>query len=695
MRKIITIVFVLIINHCLYSQKQANIWYFGNNSGLDFNQLPPTVLTNSGHGNSIEGCATMSDNNGKLLFYTNGKVVINKQHEVMKNGTYLNGHLSSTNNVLIVPLPGNDSIYYVFTTGAALEETHQFRYSIVNMRGDGGLGEVTDKNIFVEEDVFEKIAGVRHCNNRDAWIVVHKWNTDEYHTYQLTASGFNAVPVISHTGRVISGFENNEIGALKFSRKGDKLAAVNAFDYNSVELMDFDNTTGMISNPLVFKPSLIQQFQYTGMYGDEFSPDGRLLYVSAKNTVDEPCVLYQFDITAPDASSILATKQIITVIKSWVAGALQMGPDGKIYMAMYKDTSLSVIENPDVYGTGCNFKYNKIFMGPLGKEPVQFGLPTFLQSYFYPQSNPYDFSRAGNCSDSNVTFTINRLPGIDSVKWDFGDGQSSQTLQPVHKYLLSGFYDVKLIVYKTDCSGLNDTITRKIWFAGETGFLGKDTSSCDILSLQLGVEEVYGVNYLWNTGAASSKITTYANGLYWLEMEQNGCRIRDSVNVFTKPKPFVSLGNDTTLCLNKPVVLQVNTTAPSVLWNTGETTRSITVKNTGIYYATVTENLCTATDTIRVGTGDCDFYIPSAFSPNDDGINDKFGVLNSFSLRNFSMKIYDRYGHVIFASQNVTDRWDGKLKGKKMPDGVYTWQIIYINGLGYTKWLKGSVLLIH
>ncbi len=679
----------------LFAQKQANIWYFGNGSGLDFNQVPPAVLSVSGQANSVEGAASIADNNGRLLFYTNGNVIINKQQVQMKNGSGLNGHLSSTNNALIVPLPSNDSIYYVFTTGAALEETKHFSYTEVNMRGDGGLGEVTNKNNFVEEDIFEKIAAVRHCNKQDVWIVVHKWNTDEFHSYLLTAAGLNTVPVISHTGQIIFGYENNQIGALKFSAQGNKLVSVNAFDINSVSLMDFDNTSGIISNPEVFKPSAAKDFQYTGMYGAEFSPDGRLLYVSAKNTVDEPCVLYQFDISVHNAAAILATKQVITVIKPWIAGALQTGPDNKIYMAMYKDTALSVIENPNVYGAGCNFNYNKIFMGPLAKEPVQYGLPTFLQSYFHPASNPYDFSRNGNCADSTVTFTINRTAGIDSVKWDFGDGQTSQLLQPAHKYLVAGFYEVQLTVYKTDCSGLNDVIKRRIWLAASSAFLGKDTTSCDVVSLQLGVAETYGVNYLWNTGAATSAITTYSNGLYWLEVEQNGCRMRDSVNIFTTPKPFVSLGNDTTICLNRPVVLTASTTASAVLWNTGETTRNITVKNTGTYYATVTENLCKASDTIQVRHGDCDFFIPNAFSPDGDGVNDNFGVLNTSTLQNFSLKIYDRYGHIVFSTQNVTNKWDGKIKGKNMPSGAYTWQITYINSLGYTKWLKGSVLLIR
>jgi gliding motility-associated-like protein len=679
-----------------FAQKQVNNWYFGARAGLDFNQNPPKALANDGTASSFEGTACMSDNNGNLLFYTNGLIILNKLHQKMKNGGGLSGHQSSTNNCLIVPMPGNDSIYYIFTTGAASQDTHQFLYDIVNMKGDGGLGEALDKNVIIEDTVFEKIAAIRHCNNRDVWVVIHKWGTDEYHSYLVTAAGLGGSPVISHTGLVITGDERNEIGTLKFSSKGNKLAAVHSFENDAVELMNFDNTTGIISNPVVFHPNATpRQLSYTGVYGAEFSPDGKLLYVSSNTSVTEPCVLYQFDISSNNAATIVSTKQTIANTTPWFAGALQMGPDQKIYMAMWKDTAVSVIDNPDVYGTGCNFRYNKIYIGPVAQEPVQFGLPTFIQSYFDTISNPYDFARLGNCLDKDVLFKINRVNGIDSVKWDFGDGQISKLLQPLHHYLNPGFYDVQLIVYKVDCSGLNDVITRRIWIAGAADFLGKDTASCDQLSLQLGIEDIFGVHYLWNTGAVINKITTTANGTYWLEVEQNGCKIRDTIIVSTKAKPVVNAGRDTSICLNNQIVLSATSTATQYLWNTGETTPSITINKTGSYYVTVTENGCIGSDTMMVVAGDCDIFIPNAFTPDNDGINDYFKVLGTMIVHDYSMKIYNRYGQVIFSTNNIADKWDGRFKGKAMLPGAYPWSIIYINGKGYTKWLRGTVLIVR
>lgn len=699
MKKVILSSCFLISAFILSAQKQTNTWFFGKGVGLDFNQNPVVPIRNSGLADSFEGLSCVSDNNGKIIFYTNGLNVVNKLDAIMKNGTGLAGDRSSTNNTVVVPLPGtaNKGIYYIFTTGAALQETHDFRYSIVDMNREGGLGEVISKNIPIEDTVFEKIAAVRHCNNKDFWIIIHKWKTDEYHAYRVTGAGLDPTPVISHTGLVISGYENNEIGTLKFNIKGNKLVSVHSFLHDAVEMMDFDITTGIISNPILFKPNAAApSASFPGVYGAEFSPDGKLLYVSANNTVTDASVLYQFDITSNVPATILTTKQIISVNSPWDAGSLQLGPDFKIYMAMKDDSALSVIEKPDIYGTGCDFRFNKIYMGPLSGQPVQSGLPTFSQSYFDTTANPYDFVRAGKCNDLSVNFTINRLSGIDSVKWNFGDGQQSQLIQPTNTYANPGLYDVSLIVYKVDCSGTYDTINRRIWVADNTDLLGKDTLSCNPVSLDLSVGLVEGASYLWNTGYTGINIKTSGYGKYWVEISQNGCILRDTVEVKRKDNPFVELGVDTTVCLFKSIILKTgNTVADSYTWSTGETTPTIKVDKIGSYYVTVKEADCVASDTVLVTAGDCDVYLPSAFTPNNDNLNEDFGVIGYVTVQYYLMRIYSKWGEMIFSSNDITNKWDGKFKGKNMPNGSYLWTLTYVNRSGRKFYEQGTVMLIR
>jgi hypothetical protein len=120
------------------AQKQANIWYFGNRAGLDFNSGVPVALTN-GAMDAFEGTASMADENGQLLLYTDGSTVWNKQHQVMRNGTGLMGHANSAQACLIIPNPGNKNLYYIFTTDAN-GGPNGLRYSTVDLTKEGGLG---------------------------------------------------------------------------------------------------------------------------------------------------------------------------------------------------------------------------------------------------------------------------------------------------------------------------------------------------------------------------------------------------------------------------------------------------------------------------------------------------------------------------------------------------------------------------
>lgn len=689
MKKIILTYCFLAVTLFAAAQKQANTWYFGNKIGLDFNQSPPKVLAN-GFVASLEGCAAISDINGKLLFYTNGLKLANRKHTLMMNGDSLMGSLTSTNNAVVVPLPLNDSIYYVFTVGAQNENAKGFRYSVINMHGDGGYGAVIQKNILIEDQTFEKLAAVKHCNKRDVWITIHKAASDEYHTYLITPSGISATPVISHTGYT----PVNPIGVLKFAPDGSRLASVYSFETNTVELMQFDNTTGVLSGAVNFQPEFIPITDelYIEAYGAEFSSNSRLLYISSNVSDVAPSKLFQFDISTNNAATIIASKQLISQNDPFYAGALQMGPDHKIYMSMYKDSYISVIENPDVSGPGCNFMYDKIFMGAGG--PVQFGLPSFIQSYFNPASNPYDFQRSGDCSDLDVPFTINRLTGIDSVKWDFGDLQNSTSLSPVHHYAAPGYYDVNLTVYKVDCSGLNDVITRKIWVAPLGGFLGKDTGTCANPSIKIGVAPVTEANYLWNNGAETDSITANSFGKYWLTIDQNGCTITDTIEIIEKAKSPVNLGKDTTVCMVKPITLKTgNLTATSYLWSTGETSPTIKVNTAGIYSVEVTANSCTVSDTIKLFWGDCGVYIPNAFAPS--GKNNLFGVVGGFASYGFYMQIFDRWGNIVFISGDPLKKWDGTYKGKAVPQGAYTWTLAYVDNNRHKEFLQGSVMLIR
>jgi hypothetical protein len=127
----------------VFSQQEASNWYFGGNAGIKFHPDGSVTPLIDGKLNTQEGCASISDNSGNLLFYTDGMKIWNKNHQLMLNGTGLLGHWSSTQSATIVPKPGSTNLFYIFTLDYEIRP-NGFRYSIVDINLDGGLGGVTN-----------------------------------------------------------------------------------------------------------------------------------------------------------------------------------------------------------------------------------------------------------------------------------------------------------------------------------------------------------------------------------------------------------------------------------------------------------------------------------------------------------------------------------------------------------------------
>ncbi len=207
----------------LFSQNEAGIWYFGSNAGIDFGTGSPVAITD-GQITTSEGCSTISDQNGDILFYTDGVHVWNKNHTYMDNGTELMGFWSASQSSLIVPNPSNNGIFYIFTVdGMENNLVNGFRYSIVDINQNNGLGKVTDKNILLFTPSCEKITATKHANGIDFWVIAHEWDSNSFYSYLVTSSGVGS-PIISSVGINHSGNIRNSIGYMKASVQGDRIA---------------------------------------------------------------------------------------------------------------------------------------------------------------------------------------------------------------------------------------------------------------------------------------------------------------------------------------------------------------------------------------------------------------------------------------------------------------------------------------
>jgi len=391
MKTILTF-FILLPLFC-FSQKQGNIWYFGDHAGLDFNSGSPIPLTNGQtyspdpNNSVIEGTSVISDSSGVLLFYTNGTKIWNKNHQEMPNGDGLLGNFSSTQSSLIVPQPNSSQYFYVFTTSDFYYQNLQYglRYSIVDICLDGGLGDVipNQKNILILDTVCEKLTAVQHSNGIDYWIIAHKYYSDAFYSYHLSSTGI-VDTIISHVGSRhpllslppnITGYA---IGYLKASPNGQKLCCVSSNGYCIAEYFDFDKSTGVVSNCVNIQPDSIYNY-----YGVSFSADNSKLYI-AGNMNDYNIYQYNLNAGNGNADSVKASRTPIAIQNNNYL-ALQLATDGKIYVARGNpSTYLGAIESPNNLGLNCNYVHNAVY---LNGKTASFGLPNFIVSFDYENSD--------------------------------------------------------------------------------------------------------------------------------------------------------------------------------------------------------------------------------------------------------------------------------------------------------------------
>jgi WD40 repeat protein len=367
--KIIIWIFLL-IGLGLHSQPGPNSnWYFGANAGITFNSGSPVALTNGALA-TTEGVAAISDNSGNLLFYTNGITVWNRNHVIMTNGTMLLGNQSSTQSAIIVPIPGSTSRYFIFTSDAdaTVGTGNGIRYSEVDMTLSGGLGAITlNKNILLHAPSCEKLVAVLDCNNIDVWVISHDWNSNGFRCWKVTAGGITTF-AWSLAGVIVSGISQGSYGQLKASPDGTKLLACYygfaGNGLNRVELYDFNTVTGAVTNAMNISTEV-------GVYGCEFSPNGDVIYAATNGGM-----LIQWNISSGVLGTIQASRTVISNAGPFM-GSLQLGPDNKIYVAR-NNTSLSVINNPNIPGIGCG--YSNLSISLAGRNS-RMGLPNFPHIY--------------------------------------------------------------------------------------------------------------------------------------------------------------------------------------------------------------------------------------------------------------------------------------------------------------------------
>jgi len=454
------------------AQQQSANWIFGYNAGITFHPDGSTTPIPGSAISAAEGASSISDAEGNLLLYTDGRTVFDRTHRIMPGGNYmagtgLLGDTSTTQAAIIVPGPGNPDKYYIFT----LDEPHHqnaqsypapfagtysnpagsvpqdddglnngLNYSVVDLSltgSNGSIGDVQLRNQHlvtynpgaVEELKYkcsEKLTAVRNASMTGYWVLTHF--KDRFYAFEVTAAGVNVQPVVSHVGPdvPVSGYRRNAIGAMKASLDGQMIAVAHNQKGTStgtvalnggVYLYDFNPSTGIVSNQRIVNAN-------TTPYGVEFSPQRKKLYVTYEH-YNGFGGLYQYDLLAQD----IGASSVMLSVDDY--GALQLAPNGKIYKAQNSSQFLAVINNPEEDGFSCGHDSFGLFLPYPTFSSV--GLPNFIATamtvlgvpehsshnfLIYPNPVKESFTIAGAVVETILDVALIDMSGRLLRQWD-------------------------------------------------------------------------------------------------------------------------------------------------------------------------------------------------------------------------------------------------------------------------------------
>lgn len=411
---------------CTSINNDQRHWYFANANSFTFqNGIPEVNLNLPATHVAGEGSAIQNNASGNTLFYTNGTEVWNNNYVRINTSTPLMGHASSVDGVVIVPNPANPNQYYVFTKDWGMG-TNGFRYSIVNISGTTAtMGTPINQPItlagydLVNNGALkgsESVKAIQHCNGY--WIITtaFKNNQEWILVFNLTSSGLT-INQQYLVGTMTSTFQNAYgLASLEVSPDGNMIC-LGKYYIEVMNLFRFNKFTGQITSNFAFIP--------LGSYNTAFSPDSKLLYINATGGR-----VFQYN---------TANGALFQVSLSMGApGALQLGPDGKIYGTTTNREYVSAIHNPNnactvISPNNCNYEFRA---GPRLNTLTVWALPNMITGLGTVYNNTVSFF-AQNC------YTYTFIPNFcgPSFSWNFGDtasGANNASPNTIAQHVFSG-----------------------------------------------------------------------------------------------------------------------------------------------------------------------------------------------------------------------------------------------------------------
>lgn len=636
---------------------EANIWPFftlnGIVFGFNFNEDDILITDPQNFSNSSHNRCAYSDAAGNLLMSTNGTQILDRNYDIMENGTGLNTSPSSHYGSLFIKHIDNDLVYLFTADDDESNYANGIQYHLIDPDANDGLGEVVLKNQALDSNGSESFACVRHCNLVDFWLAFYDFEENLFKAYLITEDGIADEPVISNFTLGPETLTNIR----KYAVNGPGSQIV----YDKY-LMNFDPGTG--------EASLQEEFILETIGGYSFSHSNRYLYYKAG---DLDTKIYRYDLFA-EPEDWLDTQELLFE-GSFNDYGIGMGlaPDGKIYMEEVVSGYVSIIENPDADSEELIINDNAIFTQNLIN-----GFMNFYHAYIYGPSlflqGPWDM-----CAGDIEEFSVFKSDCLSSdVEWQFSGPialtelengvVSIETLEPGEFELIA--------TMDLECGTITDTLIVTIDEPILNFDLGPDRGFCPGESVLIDAGEGFD-SYAWTNGEESSSILTDETGTYGVTVFRGACRAYDEVEVTGELNVGIDLGEDIFLCDGEIAILDAGTDYFNFSWQDGTTGQFYTAYEPGLYIVT-SEEPCFATDSLVVT--DCDQDI-TGISELSSGIliypNPGSGILNvrsEFPID--SWKLYDVEGRLV-TSESAGQQKNIQLDISDLSKGLYN--IVILN----------------
>ncbi|MBR9859820.1 gliding motility-associated C-terminal domain-containing protein [bacterium] len=754
--QLFSLLIILVQGTSSFAQFEYSHWYFGDEAGLDFRTDPPTVL-NNGKIVTDEGSASICDSLGNLLFYTDGITIWNADHDTLLNGSQLDGHTSSFQSALILKQPGSDSLYYIFTTGLIGSGT--VSYTIVDLSLDNGRGGVTSKNNVLLNNSGETITACYHSNKEDIWILTRQYPATDLYAYRLTSSGLALSPVVSTlSAQYLFGALRISNDATNLMSRGSKLVNGNFkqlvfcwdFDpssgtisnektwYSDGSILDVlsssnDRFLYLIETDLgnTGKRKLtqyeIEQLQNPVIYIDTLGFDLVTNTTHSRMEMGLDGRIYILDVNSPSFLSVVGAPNLPEMEADYKSNHIDLSPNEAIRGLPHFNIN-NFVFNPKWRIEGRCLDDIRVSIINHALDSLQLFVDSTYHSTYFDSTFTPDNIPSGNykltakvyfkgayrflsdsliihqppildlgpdsllCNNETLYRDFTGL-GLDSLLWSDGNRDSLREINS------DGLYHVT--VFKNSCT---TTDSVKSLFINCSI---KDSLLCEGDQTILRLEEERIDSVFWDTKDGNVFITWgselqyqfSSHGFYELDLTvyKEGLQrnIKHNIEIRKQPRPV--LPEDTIICEKFQLSPQVDSSFYIFQWLDGSEPWSRVITSSGQYILVLDSSGCSVKDTINLSIENCicELFVPSAFSPNYDGINDSFSVYSDCDFERYELILFNRWGEKMLTYYSPSVKWSGEYKGAMCQSGYYVYTLTTKKKGEEIKFKKGIIYLLE